>query len=506
MLVAIIGAGVTGLVNARVLTDAGLDVVVIEKMPDLGGVWSTHRGYPGVRTQNDKRTYALSDLPMADEYPEHPTGRQIHDYLTEYADRHALTPLIRLATTVLNASARDDGGWDLELESAEGLRPLRADWLIVATGLYSRPNLPRLPGQDEFEAAGGVVVDASAVGDGDLLAGRDVVVIGWGKSAADIAVAATSLSRRVTMVVRRVDWKLPYRVGRFGFQTLTISRLGEHLLWAPYRTLVGGLLKKLDAPLRALYVRALSRRVRRQLQLDRRGLVPGSPISGFSHLATHGFYESVESDAIDLHVDSVVAEASGGPDGPTIALSDGRVISAHVVVAATGYDQDVSFFDAATRAELLEPEGDLVLYRHTLPRRVRNLVFAGWMNSFRSPIGAEVQALWTAALIHGLVRLPSPGRRLRFEQHLQLTHALAAARALPQYSAGLSILDQDAWIREAGLRLPLGVQVRELLRPIDPRDYAQLHEQLRRRLERLDRRPAEADGTPAVHDAVLRHH
>ena len=75
MRVAVIGAGVAGLATAKVLTQAGHDVVVYDKTPDVGGVWSQVRRYPGVTTQSPKAQYSLSDFPMPREYPEWQIGR-----------------------------------------------------------------------------------------------------------------------------------------------------------------------------------------------------------------------------------------------------------------------------------------------------------------------------------------------------------------------------------------------------------------------------------------------
>jgi len=43
MRVAVIGAGVAGLVTAKELRQAGHSVDVFEKTPDVGGVWSSTR-------------------------------------------------------------------------------------------------------------------------------------------------------------------------------------------------------------------------------------------------------------------------------------------------------------------------------------------------------------------------------------------------------------------------------------------------------------------------------
>ena len=48
--VAIIGAGISGLAHADVLTRCGFSVVLFERTARLGGVWAC--SYPDVRLQN----------------------------------------------------------------------------------------------------------------------------------------------------------------------------------------------------------------------------------------------------------------------------------------------------------------------------------------------------------------------------------------------------------------------------------------------------------------------
>lgn len=50
--VGIIGAGVAGLVSAKVLKRDGFDVTVFEKESTIGGVWAESRAFPGLRSIN----------------------------------------------------------------------------------------------------------------------------------------------------------------------------------------------------------------------------------------------------------------------------------------------------------------------------------------------------------------------------------------------------------------------------------------------------------------------
>ena len=84
MRIAVVGAGFAGLATAKILREFEHDVTVFEKAPDVGGVWSATRRYTGLRTQNNKDSYAFSDLPMPRDYPEWPTGEQVQAYLERY--------------------------------------------------------------------------------------------------------------------------------------------------------------------------------------------------------------------------------------------------------------------------------------------------------------------------------------------------------------------------------------------------------------------------------------
>ena len=127
MRIGIIGAGVAGLTTAKVLKQAGHDVEVYDRTPDVGGVWSRTRRYPGLTTQSPSRQYSFSDFPMPKGFPEWPTGAQVQEYLASYAAHAGLDPVLRLSTTVTAATPLPDGGWRVESTSEDG-GPRTADY------------------------------------------------------------------------------------------------------------------------------------------------------------------------------------------------------------------------------------------------------------------------------------------------------------------------------------------------------------------------------------------
>src|SRR5580658_5754779 len=109
MRVGIVGAGVAGLTTAKVLKEAWHEVVLYDKAPDVGGVWSRTRRYPGLTTQSPKAQYSLSDFPMPRDYPEWPTGAQVQAYLAAYATHFGLGPSLHLCTEVTSAAPAPGG-------------------------------------------------------------------------------------------------------------------------------------------------------------------------------------------------------------------------------------------------------------------------------------------------------------------------------------------------------------------------------------------------------------
>ena len=220
-----------------------------------------------------------------------------------------------------------------------------------------------------------------------------------------------------------------------------------------------------------MVVAGLARSVASSLDLEPLGLRPRVDFAVSNSLVTEGFYEGVREGRLRVLRDTAVLSLGRGAEGPQVVLTDGRTLPADVVVAATGHEQQLGFLGERTRQRLLEPGGELLLHRQVLPRRLPRLSFVGWSQTYRSPLTAEVQALWLAGHLAGLVALPGDADLDRGASAYQLTRARAersGASQMPQSSIG----DLDAQLADLGLRLPRRTRRRQLLRPLDPRDYA----------------------------------
>src|ERR671916_370850 len=104
-----------------------------------------------------------------------------------------------------------DGGWLVTLDDGSAVRARAA---VVATGHDWCPRLPEYPGGFDGE-----VLHAHDYRTPDPLAGRRVLVVGAGQSAAEIAVELTGHAARTCLSIRSPVHVIPRRLGGTPYDT-----------------------------------------------------------------------------------------------------------------------------------------------------------------------------------------------------------------------------------------------------------------------------------------------
>jgi cation diffusion facilitator CzcD-associated flavoprotein CzcO len=479
MRVGIIGAGVAGLTTAKTLLQAGHEVVVFDRTPDVGGVWSATRRYPGVTTQSAKSTYALSDFPLPRDYPEWPDGAQVQAWLLDYARTFHVVEHLRLGTEVV--SARPDGSaWNLDLRDvATGSRSFDLlDRLVVCNGVFCEPNVPVYPGAEEYAAAGGRVLAGTEFHDAEQARGRHVVVVGYGKSACDVTVPISEVAARTDVIARQLLWKVPRKIGGFlNFKLLLLTRMGEALFPYIHRRGLEKFLHGPGNPVRRNMVNSIGSVSVRQFKLKRLGLVPRGAmediVKGAIGLATEGFFEGVESGRIVVHRDTTIRRVYAHEGRPYVELDDATFLPADLIVCATGFTQGVPFLDADVQAHLFDERSNFMLYRQILPLGVDGLYFNGYNSSFFSPLNAEIAAVWIAAHLSGTVTLPPLAEmrravvdQLAFMDVATNGHHCRGTKIIPY-----SLHNVDEVLSDLDTNISRRVRASHWLNPVDPTAY-----------------------------------
>lgn len=482
--IAIIGGGLAGLTTAKTLREFGFDVALIEREADIGGVWSASRRYPGLTTQNPRETYAFSDWPMPKSYPEWPTGEQMQAYLESYVDHFGFRDTIRLNTDAISAEPTEHGWAITTRDVVTGEQQCTEfDWLVVCNGIFSIPAIPQWPGSDAFRSAGGHLLHSSQFTDSELVRGRHALVVGYGKSSCDVAVAIADRAASTTMVARHLIWKIPKKLANvLNFKHLFLTRMGEGLF--PYIRIRGfeKFLHGPGRPVRDAMLGSVQTVIGRQLGLAKIGLQPQGKLETIARstvsLVTDRFYEKVASGEIAFHKGEIASLAPG-----TATLDDGRTVPADVIVCGTGWHQRCGFLTPEVLAQVTDKRGNFRLYRSMMPVGVPRLAFNGYNSSFFSQLNAEVGALWLTDLLMGGLSLPPEA-----EQNAYVDERLAwmEARTDGKHSKGTNIIPFsihhiDELLEEIDLQLPLAMRLKHWFVAIDAADYGGLGKRLLRR-------------------------
>lgn len=196
--VAVIGAGMAGILAAIRLGEDDIDVEIFEKADRVGGTWRDNT-YPGLACDVPAHvyTYAFARNPSWSSF--YAPGPEIQDYFQSVADRYGVTDRTRFGDEVTELRY-GDGGWDLRTASGHADR---FDAVVAATGVLHHPNVPDIPGLDRFEGA----AFHSARWDHTVpLDGRRVGVVGTGSTAVQIVSALVDRVGTFTLFQRSAQW------------------------------------------------------------------------------------------------------------------------------------------------------------------------------------------------------------------------------------------------------------------------------------------------------------
>ena len=205
-LVAIVGAGMSGLAAAHRLHQAGVAFVVFDKNEDVGGTW-LENDYPGCRVDIQNHMYSYSFAQKHDWPTYHSPRPVLHDYFRQCATEKGLYPSIHFKTEVRSATWDEPSqAWRLEVCGPDGDRTIVANALISAVGQLNRPKMPVIAGIESF--AGDAFHSARWDHSIDLV-GKRVAIIGTGASACQFIPIVASEAAQLDVFQRTAPWLIP---------------------------------------------------------------------------------------------------------------------------------------------------------------------------------------------------------------------------------------------------------------------------------------------------------
>ncbi len=401
--IGIIGAGVAGLAAARLLSSAGYDCEIFEKGSKVGGVWTV--GYNTFGLQTPYTLYEVPDFPFPDHYPRLPTGKQLQAYFESYAKHFGLLEKIQFNTVIHKLEEVKDVGWLLHFENLKTgkLDQHAFDFVVVATGLYSNPYVPKIPARDQFL---GKVIHSSEYTDSNMIEGDEAVIVGFGKSALDIATDATHHAKKVTLLYRQAHWPIPVDV----LNLIDVRRIFLNRLVLGFMPLYqrpsqyAEKLHRYGSWLVKGFWRFVEALLRIQFPLAATDTLPSDPPEKdfFNHafLPRKETYSLLRGGKIKGCRGNISTYYAHG-----IVLENGERIPCDTVVFGTGWKPHFGFLPDKFKKSL-DNDG-VYLYRHVLSADLNNLAFIGWASTFSNSLTAHLASVWLVKVLQGVVQLPS---------------------------------------------------------------------------------------------------
>lgn len=198
----ILGAGMSGILSAIKLREAGFeDFAIYEKAERLGGTWRENH-YPGVACDVPSHLYSYSFAPNPDWTHRFAPGAEIQTYFEDVAKKYGIDTQIQYGKEITRC-AFEEGRWRIEF--SDGTQD-EGDIVIAATGVLHHPAYPDIEGLDTFE---GKVFHSARWDDDVSLAGKRIGVIGTGSTAIQITSALVQEVAELTLFQRTAQWVMP---------------------------------------------------------------------------------------------------------------------------------------------------------------------------------------------------------------------------------------------------------------------------------------------------------
>ena len=443
----IIGAGCSGFTTAKRLRDFGIPYDCFEVSDEVGGNWyyknpnGMSACYESLHIDTSKWRLAFEDFPAPEDWPDFPHHAQLHQYFKDYVDYFGLRETITFNTGVQRAVRNAEGIWEVTLTTGE---TRRYDVLFVCNGHHWSPRIPEYPG--EFEGPAFHSHAYCDPFDPVDMRGKNVVVVGMGNSAMDIAseLAQRPIAKNLWVSARRGVWVLPkYMNGKPADKSAMPS-------WMP---------RKLGL--------AMARKViKRTLgNMEDYGLPKPDHEPLEAHPSVSGEFLT-RAGCGDIKFKPAIERL----EGRQVRFADGSVEDVDVIVFATGYDMRFPFFDDPS----LAPDADhrLPLFKRMMKPGVPNLFYMALAQPLPTLVNfAEQQVKLAAAYLAGLYLPPSPAemeQTIAKDEATHLGHYYAAKRHTIQVDFNIYVDDLKREVvrgakraRAAGNPLPVPARADE---------------------------------------------
>ncbi|CAD5205596.1 unnamed protein product [Bursaphelenchus okinawaensis] len=240
--VCVIGAGVCGLPAAKWAVQYGLEPTVFEAQSQLGGLWNYKEEETEFSTvmkqtviNTSKEMSAYSDFVPDAEDANFMHHTKLWRYLDRYADTFDIKKYIKFNHRVTNVERASDystaGRWTVTYADNHNHEHKQTfDFVLVCVGHHATPNMPKpWPGQDKWN---GRMIHSHSYKKPTGYDDKNVLVVGIGNSAVDVACELSRIAKQVTISTRRGAWVVGKHIEKgYPMDMFLNTRLNTLIKW-----------------------------------------------------------------------------------------------------------------------------------------------------------------------------------------------------------------------------------------------------------------------------------
>ncbi|KAF3440585.1 hypothetical protein FNV43_RR18869 [Rhamnella rubrinervis] len=381
ILVAIVGAGPSGLATAACLNSMLIPNIILEREDCCASLWKK-RAYDRLKLHLAKRYCALPLLPHLPTTPKYMSKDTFVCYLDDYASRFNIKPLYNRS---VEHSFYDENEkkWRIEAKNTVSgeMEVYAAKFLVVATGENSQAYVPEVPGLESFE---GEIVHASEYKSGLTYGGKKVLVVGCGNSGMEISRDLSDFGAHTSILIRS-----PFHV-----LTRDMVFLGMKLLqYLPVKTV--------DSMLLTMAKLVFGNLSKCGIHRPKQGPFAFKAATGKTPVIDRGAVEKIQAGEIEVVPDIV------NIDGSTVEFKNGVHKSFDAIIFATGY-KSVAYNWLQDYQHVLEADG-LPKYKYpNLWRGEKRLYCAGMLGKGLAGVSSDAKSI-----AHDIAKIINAKRKMR---------------------------------------------------------------------------------------------
>lgn len=206
--IVIVGAGFSGIYMLKKSLELGLKAIVLDTATDVGGTWYWNK-YPGARCDVESLEYSYSfseelqqEWVWTERYASQP---EIQSYLRYVVDKFSLNNYLRLQTTVKSATYDSQSKkWIIRCENGDSYE---AKFCVMGTGCLSKPQLPDIPGVNNFR--GEIYHTGAWPAEMPDFSNKKVGIIGTGSSSVQIIPIIAEDCKHLYVFQRTANFVIP---------------------------------------------------------------------------------------------------------------------------------------------------------------------------------------------------------------------------------------------------------------------------------------------------------